>query len=197
MRVRSILLLVLCSMTVGSAGLFVLYTILDKSEKVETTAKANKAAIRRIQPVVKEIRKVIIEKRIAVQGKKGLRGTRGAEGLRGKRGPRGHTGPAGKDGRNGVDGKDAPKITVEELADALRIVCGGSCKGADGRDGQDGKDAPAPTLETVTAALAVVCAMDACQGPAGPAGPQGEPGPTVPCASLDPALGYACVTPPQ
>jgi hypothetical protein len=191
MKPREILLLVLASMLVGGAGLFVLYTVLDKSERVETTAETNKAAIKRIQPVVREIRKVIIEKRIAVQGKHGLRGAPGKS-IRGPRGRRGEPGRSIR-GPRGPAGRDAPPISVEELAAALRIVCEGSCKGADGKDGQNGKDAPAPSLETVIAALGIVCAMDACQGPMGPAGPQGEPGPIVPCASLDPALGYACV----
>jgi hypothetical protein len=198
MRPRELVLLIVCSMLVGSAGLFVLYTVLDKSEKVETTAEANKADIAKIQPVikqtrtvVKQIRTVIIRTRLAKAKGGKLKAIKGDVG---GRGPRGRPGRSIR-GPQGPPGKDAPPITVEELAAALRVVCEGSCKGADGKDGQNGKDAPAPSLETVTAALAVVCAMDACQGPMGPAGPQGEPGPIVPCASLDPALGYACVPP--
>lgn len=198
---KSALLVAFLSMLVGGILVFVALTFSDRDKqvaaKVETTDKRATVAkdkaedtaktVERTRVVVKRIRQVIIQKGIAVNGKNGLRGAKGPVG---QRGPQGPAGPAGK---------DAEPLTAEQIRTALTILCGGSCKGADGHDGRDGKDAAQVTQEQVNAAVAVVCSMMGCLGPVGPPGPQGPPGAPAtipPCATLDPALGYACVPPP-
>lgn len=95
-------------------------------------------------------------------------------------GPVGPAGPAG------------PSVTTEQLVDALEIICGETrCRGA---------DAPAVTAAQLIDAIEQVCARRDCRGPTGdtgPPGPAGPPGPVVPCAQLDPSLGYACQPPPD
>jgi hypothetical protein len=111
---------------------------------------------------------------------------------------------------------DGRPPTTEEIVSAVVAVC----TATGGCNGRDGRDAPAPTGAQIQAAVAVYCSDGRCRGPAGAAGedgaagvdgrdgadgvngqpgapggigPVGPPGPVVPCAELDPNLGYACV----
>ncbi len=158
------------------------------------------ASARKTRREIRVQRTILIEKGILRFGPRGIQGARGPFGLPGVAGKPGPPGPVGPQGE---PGRDAPAVTIGQLAAALEIlkVCeNGACvgpagadgsDGADGQDGADGEDgapAPPPTDEQVATALAAICAANGgcTAGPAGPAGPQGEPGPQGPQGETGP-----------
>jgi hypothetical protein len=71
----------------------------------------------------------------------------------------------------GAPGKDAPEITMMQLASTVAAYCStGVCVGATGQDG------PPPTYEQIGVAVAAYCQTGACTGPAG--ADSTVPGPT-------------------
>ncbi len=206
-RYRSVVLLALVSTLFGALGLFVVVTVIDRTDSNADRAQtAEKRAVRadkravvakaKTDKVARKVDRQVIklDRTITVLGKAGV------DGLPGRTGSKGPPGIAGVQGPPGPRGRDAVfPFTLQDLADRLPPAI-------EGPAGQDVTDAQAlRALTTYCEARGDCRGLQGDAGAQGPPGvqgepgaastvpgPQGEPGPTVPCASLDPALGYVC-----
>jgi hypothetical protein len=191
---RQILPLALLLLIAGSIGVFVLVSVLNRSDKAVDKAatvqrdvkrKADKTAVARTDRTAKvakaktdkvarkvERQVIKLDRTITVLGKAGVNGLPGKNGS---------PGPPGI----GVPGEPGPpgrSLTVDDAIQALNTFCGPDrCRGPQGDPGRDGADAPPPTQEQVDLAVAHYCdAHNQCQGPAGQPGVDGQPGPQGP-----------------
>ena len=187
-----------------------------------TAKKRADTSAQKVTTVAKDASKARRDSSLAIRALKGAPGARGELGHIGPAGLAGARGPQGPRGPRGAAGRDSPFTLTEVLAGlsplltakledalprALEVACGGSCEGRPGIDGKDGKEG-APSTVPGPIGPAGPAGVQGDTGPPGPQGPpgadstvpgpqgppgvDGAPGPTVPCAQLDPALGYAC-----
>ena len=178
----------------------------DLAETDKRARSAKKAAVK-VRHDLTVVTRVVHETRTVL----GLEGKRGAPGRNGRDAVLTFT-------LADVLAGLSPKLT-EVLTDRLPTpaqvadACGQACVGSPGADGRDGREGPASTVpgppgpvgpqgvqgdvgpagpQGPPGADSTVPGPPGPQGPPGAPGADGAPGPTVPCAQLDPALGYAC-----
>ena len=137
-----------------------------KADNVQVQNRRTKRQAARTARGLDRTNTILVQKGILRRGPQGLQGGPGPMGGRGARGP---TGPQGLPGPRGERGPPGLSVSRELVLRALLAVHEAFCGERDECRGPQGEP-----------------------GPQGPPGPQGAPGPTVPCSTLDPALGYAC-----
>jgi hypothetical protein len=214
MQAKAVALLAAALVGVGASGyasLTVISSLHHDNTKNAATAKVAKKRAdenaKKVEHIGKDTKKAKKDARLAIRV---LKGEPGARGELGHIGPQGFPGPIGPRGPRGFPGPVGPPgrpLTRDDAVQALNEFCGQDrCRGPQGPQGDAGPSGDAgPTGPkgpqgdqgpVGPAGPQGVQGDVGPQGPAGPPGPQGPPGPIVPCAQLDPALGYACVAPP-
>lgn len=180
--------------------LFVAATFFRQTNQVEDRAVDNSAKVAKTAHTVTRIKRILIKKRIIVQGKHGLRGGRGPRGIGGStgaRGPRGHTGAAGSDGANAALSRAdlvdlAALLTPDQIRAIAQAICDTHpCMGTKGKDGQDGaKGEPGPIGPKGDKGETGAAGADGTPGAPGAAGPQGAPGAAGPAGPAIAAFGF-------
>ncbi len=154
------------------------------TETRRDTAKKDKQLGRRILVVRREQ----IRTRVIVRQTRTVLREIGVLGPRGERGPL-PTPAQVLDAVLRVCARGLCRPTSEQLTTAFAAICGEDrCRGRDGKDGTPGRDG--------TNGADGVNGAPGRDGMNGVDGAPGPAGPVVPCAQLDPALGYQCVPPP-